>query len=180
LRVTWLSDAMPASDPDGVGHQGDACDVGGSNVDAQTPLLKKTVATSNSLLHAIALSFQDWFSWEILSAITATVAVAAIIIILAVYDESSLPDWPSVFTARVSDRVLACHSLNIRQINSVVSLFGTISKMAVMSIIGASISQSKWLWYRQESHALQDIQAFDDASRGPWGAMALISSLKVG
>ncbi|KAL9043364.1 MAG: hypothetical protein Q9214_003446, partial [Letrouitia sp. 1 TL-2023] len=48
-----------------------------------------------------------------------------------------------------------------------------------MSTVGASISQSKWLWYRQGSpRRLQDLQLFDDASRGPWGACSLIIKLR--
>jgi len=47
------------------------------------------------------------------------------------------------------------------------------------SAAGASISQSKWLWYRQdEPHPLKDIQLFDDASRGPWGAVVLLFSIR--
>ena len=45
--------------------------------------------------------------------------------------------------------------------------------------MGAGISQSKWLWYRQEEpRTLQDLQIFDDASRGPWGAVQLLISLR--
>ena len=45
--------------------------------------------------------------------------------------------------------------------------------------MGAGISQSKWLWFRQEEpRSLQDLQLFDDASRGPWGATQLLISLK--
>lgn len=47
------------------------------------------------------------------------------------------------------------------------------------SAVGAAISQSKWLWYRQtEPRRLQDLQLFDDASRGPWGAAQLILTLR--
>ena len=50
-----------------------------------------------------------------------------------------------------------------------------IAKLSFTSAIGSSLSQSKWLWYRQDRfRPLQDIQLFDDASRGPWGALALI------
>ena len=65
------------------------------------------------------------------------------------------------------------------QINSVVSVFSVLAKLSISSAVGAGISQSKWLWYRQgESRRLQDIQLFDDASRGPWGATRLLFSLR--
>lgn len=60
------------------------------------------------------------------------------------------------------------------QINSVISFFATIAKLAIASVVGSAINQSKWLWYRQdEPKPIQDLQAFDDASRGPLGAAML-------
>jgi len=65
------------------------------------------------------------------------------------------------------------------QINSVISFFATIAKLSLSSAVGAAISQSKWLWYRQaKPRRLQDLQMFDDASRGPWGAVQLLISLR--
>lgn len=58
-------------------------------------------------------------------------------------------------------------------------LFAVITKIAITSAIGNLISQSKWLWYRQdEPHSLKDLQLFEDASRGPWGAVALLFSIR--
>ncbi|KAL8735955.1 MAG: hypothetical protein Q9166_000517 [cf. Caloplaca sp. 2 TL-2023] len=43
-----------------------------------------------------------------------------------------------------------------------------------MAAVSAAVSQCKWLWYRQaEPRRLQDLQLFDDASRGPWGAFVI-------
>ena len=63
-----------------------------------TPLLKKTASHTDSLLNQISLLFSDWFLWELLSVFVAVLALVPIVSILAVYDSSSLPDWPSVFT----------------------------------------------------------------------------------
>ena len=71
--------------------------------DAQTPLLRKSLQKSAAVSTKIALLLQDWWLWEILSAITAVVAIIVIIIILVLFDQSSLPDWPSVFTVRFSN-----------------------------------------------------------------------------
>ena len=62
----------------------------------------------------------------------------------------------------------------VEQINSTVSLFSSISKLAFMSAVGTSISQSKWLWYRDGPNPLQHLELFDNASRGPWGALSLV------
>ncbi|KAL9138393.1 MAG: hypothetical protein Q9175_000376 [Cornicularia normoerica] len=113
------------------------------DANAQTPLLKKPLHKSATVSKRVALLFQDWWLWEVVSAIT---AVLAIIVTL---------------------------------INSVISFFATIAKLSITSAVGASISQSKWLWYRQnEPRPLKDLQLFDDASRGPWGAVSLLVNIK--
>lgn len=49
----------------------------------------------------------------------------------------------------------------------------------MISTVGAAISQSKWLWYRQsEPRRLQDLELFDQASRGPWGSLELLFRLR--
>ena len=68
--------------------------------DAQTPLLRKSFQKSAAASTKLALLLQDWWLWEILSAITAVIATMVIIVILILFDRSSLPDWPSVFTVR--------------------------------------------------------------------------------
>lgn len=75
------------------GDQGD-----GTDDNPQTPLLKNASSTSHSLSEWLALVFQDWFGWEIISALVALLSLAAIASVLAAYDSSSLPDWPSVIT----------------------------------------------------------------------------------
>ena len=45
--------------------------------------------------------------------------------------------------------------------------------------VNESISQLKWLWFR-EPRMLQDMQLFDDASRGPGGAVRLMFRTRSG
>jgi Protein of unknown function (DUF3176) len=42
--------------------------------------------------------------------------------------------------------------------------------MAVAAVIG----QSKWLWFKAP-HRLVDLQSFEDASRGPLGALKFMA-----
>lgn len=72
------------------------------DVDSRSPLLIKSLPKSSSLSTQISLLLQDWWLWEISSAFVAILATAVIVIILALYDGSSLPDWPSMFTVRQS------------------------------------------------------------------------------
>lgn len=70
------------------------------DANSQTPLLKRTFPKPATLLAKTILLFQNWWLWEIVSAVTAVLTVTVIIVILVVFDQCSLPDWPSVFTVR--------------------------------------------------------------------------------
>lgn len=71
------------------------------NANSSTPLLEtSTRPRASSLATKLGALLQDWWLWEIVSATTCILALSVIIIILALYDSSSLPDWPSVFTVR--------------------------------------------------------------------------------
>lgn len=70
------------------------------NANSQTPLLKRPLPKPATVLARINLLFQNWWLWEIVSAITAVLAIIVIIVVLVIFDQSSLPDWPSVFTVR--------------------------------------------------------------------------------
>ena len=84
---------MSASDPHGIPsdeHDGNS----------QTPLLKKPKRQARLASTKVSLLLQDWWLWELLSALLAILSTTAIIVILVRYDGSSLPDWPSVLTVR--------------------------------------------------------------------------------
>ncbi|KAF2113674.1 hypothetical protein BDV96DRAFT_688637 [Lophiotrema nucula] len=55
------------------------------------------------------------------------------------------------------------------QINSLVALFSTITKSALLVTVAEGLGQLKWLHF-EHRRPLSHLQAFDDASRGPWGA----------
>ncbi|KAF2797187.1 hypothetical protein K505DRAFT_226392, partial [Melanomma pulvis-pyrius CBS 109.77] len=61
------------------------------------------------------------------------------------------------------------------QPNSLVAIFSTIAKSALLVSIGECISQLKWMHFDDvRPKALSQIQVFDDASRGPWGSLVLL------
>lgn len=82
---------------DGHAREADSYD---RNVDSQIPLLKKPIPEPAAASKRIALLVQDWWLWEIVSALTAATAIAVIVTVLVAFDQSSLPDWPSAFTVR--------------------------------------------------------------------------------
>ncbi|KAI0021597.1 hypothetical protein F4780DRAFT_770094 [Xylariomycetidae sp. FL0641] len=60
------------------------------------------------------------------------------------------------------------------QPNSLIAVFTTVGKTALMVVAASCISQLKWRHLILRPRRIIDIQHFDDASRGPWGATTMI------
>lgn len=86
--------------------------------------------------------------------------ITAIISILAHIDNKPLDHW----------------TLPVKP-NSLIAVFSTIAKSALLMPISECISQLKWMHF-EKSRALSHVQAFDDASRGPWGSMLFVFRAK--
>ncbi|KAL0258683.1 hypothetical protein SLS55_006184 [Diplodia seriata] len=86
--------------------------------------------------------------------------MAGIGLVLNMHDHKLLPNWP----------------FNI-SINAFVSALLTVSRTTLMVPLTSCIGQLKWLWIKQE-RPLADLQFFDEASRGPLGALKLFHRTK--
>ncbi|KAK8036952.1 hypothetical protein PG991_001266 [Apiospora marii] len=97
-------------------------------------------------------------SWvfEFVACFISTLALAAIIVTLALMDGRPLQRWPMKIT-----------------LNSFISFMSTIAKAALVIPVAEGISQLKWIWFRNKG-SLEDIQKFDQASRGSWGSLKLL------
>jgi hypothetical protein len=102
------------------------------------------------------------------------VFLSAITVTLWMHDGHPLPNWPRSIT-----------------VNTLISLFSTLLEAAMMVPVAegmrtillhdielnlrifAGIGQLKWLWY-SKSRSVGDMNQFDVASRGAWGAGMLI------
>jgi hypothetical protein len=102
----------------------------------------------------------DWWWWELGSVLLSCACFIAIVITLWIVQERSLSSWHSVISP-----------------NALVSTLATISKASIMLAVAACISQLKWLYFERAPHRIQDIRIFDDASRGPLGAVNLLMRL---
>lgn len=91
--------------------------------DARIPLLQPAVSQGASLAHNVASLLSDWWLWEIIGACTSIVALTIIAVLLFVFDGSSLPDWPSVFTVRLHVPVVYYPRLTIFYRSIPLSLF---------------------------------------------------------
>lgn len=59
--------------------------------------------------------------------------------------------------------------------NTVVSQLITISRSALMLSTASCVSQLFWLHIKEKPRALSELQAFDNASRGPAGALSMLA-----
>ncbi|KAF1934562.1 hypothetical protein EJ02DRAFT_439774, partial [Clathrospora elynae] len=62
-------------------------------------------------------------------------------------------------------------------INTLIAVFGALIKAAILLPVAECISELKWSWFAQ-SRNLIDLENFDVASRGPWGAARLVWYLR--
>jgi hypothetical protein len=60
-------------------------------------------------------------------------------------------------------------------LNALISVLSTAAKSSLLFAIAGTLGQVKWAWF-MERRELSDMQTFDDATRGPWGALILLCS----
>ena len=62
-------------------------------------------------------------------------------------------------------------------LNAIIAILGTASKVSLIFAISHGISQLKWVWFgTSRARELLHAELFDDASRGPLGAFAVLCS----
>lgn len=99
----------------------------------------------------------NWWAIELSCWSLATLSVIILIVVLASFDGRSLRDWRSGIT-----------------INTVVNVISQIGQTAAIVPVAESISQMKWIWYRQASRPVSDMVHFDDVSRKPISTLLLV------
>ncbi|KAF2180609.1 hypothetical protein K469DRAFT_639609 [Zopfia rhizophila CBS 207.26] len=99
--------------------------------------------------------FVGW--WEVGAVIASLISLGLIVAILSTMNYESRVAW----------------KLPI-QPNSLVAIFSTIAKSALLIPLAEGLSQLKWNHYEERAGTLDHLQAFDDASRGPWGALMFL------
>ncbi|KAK5125245.1 hypothetical protein LTR85_000921 [Meristemomyces frigidus] len=63
--------------------------------------------------------------------------------------------------------------------NTLLSIVSTVSKASFLLPVTEALSQLKWTYFQQQPHRVIDFQRFDDAGRGPLGALKLLWVVKV-
>jgi hypothetical protein len=98
----------------------------------------------------------SWWLWEFLGLQISAIALAGIIAVLGIYNQKPLSEWPYNFKP-----------------NSFIAILTPIVEGTMLVPIAAAIGQLRWIQF-QRPQDLLDMQEFDDASRGPWGAGKLL------
>ena len=104
------------------------------------------------------LSLDNW-AWELGSAVLCSCILATIVGILFAYNDYSVPDLLDGLT-----------------LNAIISLLATLAKSALMVVLAAAIRQEMWLWFIKRPRPLNTVDAFDEASQGPYGSLLLLLS----
>ncbi|KAE8349942.1 hypothetical protein BDV28DRAFT_151407 [Aspergillus coremiiformis] len=102
-----------------------------------------------------ALSLDTWF-WEVFSVVFSVLCFITIFVILLVYNQRPSPMLP--------------HGLTL---NTIVSVLATGTKSSMIFVTSAAIGQLKWIWFRKQNR-LDQMQSFDNASRGPLGSITIL------
>lgn len=113
---------------------------------------------------------RDWFTkrarrfWvpEILWCGVGLGCGAAIVAVLAQYDGNRPPEWPLGIT-----------------LNTFLAFLATIAKAAVLVPVTRGLGQLRWVWFTKPRR-VDDFELFDGATRGAFGSMKLLVSLRGG
>lgn len=63
-------------------------------------------------------------------------------------------------------------------LNATISILTTAYTTALMHGVSTFVGQSKWLYFKKGSRKLADFEKFDGASRGVWGSILLLTTVK--
>jgi hypothetical protein len=135
--------------------------------DSTSPSSARTPRNAKSFLRN-ELSLQRRFhgNWwlEILALAIGAASQAAVFVILLFMHNRPLHLW----TDRVASLTL----------NAAISVLSTTAKSLVLFAIAPCLGQLKWLYFRAE-HPLRHLEHFDQAGKGPLGALQILGSVRM-
>ncbi|KAF7510845.1 hypothetical protein GJ744_005945 [Endocarpon pusillum] len=102
---------------------------------------------------------RNWWM-EIGACLICIVALLAITATLYPHRHKPLPQWPYSIT-----------------VNSLVAIYAVVLKAAILLVTAEGLSQLKWTWFKC-GRPLEDFVKYDQASRGPLGAVNLLWRLR--
>lgn len=127
-----------------------------SNTIKPAPLPSPSNTASPTFFKKIVL---DTWTCETLSIVFSMACVGAVAVVVGLYDGEPIPQFPSGIT-----------------LNTIISILSTAARSALVYVLSATVGQLKWHWFSRKGHRLRDMQALDDASRGPLGSIVVLFS----
>ncbi|KAK0729515.1 hypothetical protein B0H67DRAFT_1701 [Lasiosphaeris hirsuta] len=102
-----------------------------------------------------------WWWWEIAASALSILCMILLLVLLIKINGISLEAWSQPISP-----------------SSLIAVLTTVAKTSMMVPVAACISQLKWRHFQQKSDKLQNLQVFDDASRGPWGSTMMLFTFR--
>ena len=102
---------------------------------------------------------------EILSWLLSAACMFSIVAVLVILKDEKLTKWP--LTEKIGFTL-----------NDYVSVLSRIAGAALILPVSEALGQLKWCWFLGHSKQMWDYEIFDNASRGPWGALLLLIRTK--
>ncbi|RDW61704.1 DUF3176 domain-containing protein [Aspergillus mulundensis] len=125
------------------------------DVDSELPGSASTKYTRHS-----HYSRSEWL-YETATLILSVALLVGISCIFYKMEDQPLKNWPAPIS-----------------LTATVSILTTFCSAALMHSISQCIGQLKWLYFQSGYHKLSHLETFDEASRGPWGSILLLTTVK--
>ena len=103
------------------------------------------------------------WSAEIAAIVISVAFIAAVYVVLLMIHDTSLSKWAMPGGV---------------QPTTVIAALITMSKLFLLAVVAEAVSQLKWTYFETRPHALHDIEHFDSASRGAFGATMFLFRIR--
>ncbi|KAJ5930872.1 hypothetical protein N7466_006365 [Penicillium verhagenii] len=145
-----------------VAHPGTPSKVAEEDLAQQDPA--QPFKSSNSKSRTCGVDLGGSWTWEISSAVLSVIGIALLVVFLISIHGKPYAEWQ--YTASP---------------NTIISIISVIIKAALLNIVSACLGQLKWRLYKRSNCApLEYMQAIDEASRGSWGSLKILSRVVSG
>lgn len=136
-----------------------------SSADVSPQLTTGTTEDVSMIPVKVELGKVTSWSYEILVATVSAISFSCLIATLREFDGQLQNNWNYRYVTR----------------NTVIATMSTITRASLLGTVAVSISQNKWTWFsasRRRCRKLQELEIFDNASRGVAGSFQLLGTVK--
>ncbi|KAI0803535.1 hypothetical protein GGR55DRAFT_387037 [Xylaria sp. FL0064] len=141
-------------------HRGWSGSTVSTHISSGKPFLS---SSSSSIKKSFTLTSSASWIPEIIAVTVALGAVGSIMGVLAKFNGHALPEWPYYIT-----------------LNALIAVLAAVTTAAMNISLQNSMSQLKWIRFKESRTRLSDMEAFDEASCGTWGAVKLLFTFRGG